>query len=132
MMRLLALCLSCLSAVTAQFHGSIRTVDFANHTYPWHGKQDWRHALEWQRPSGAYHIELVNGCWKMPDHSTRPDSDFQPPFNGLTLEEVIYGDLTGDLGDEAVVVIRYDSGGTQYHHFVYIYTGDAERPILLA
>jgi hypothetical protein len=132
MWKLLALCLSCLSAIAGPSNGSIRNVDFAKHTYPWQPTRAWPHDLEWQRLSESNHIELVKGRWKMPADSTPESSDFQSPFNGLTLEEVIYGDLTGDSTDEAVVVIRYDSGGTQYHHFVYIYGGDAERPRLLA
>ena len=75
---------------------------------------------------------MLKGRWREPDSETIAQNGFHLLFNGLTLEEVVYGNLTGDHEDEAVVVLRYDTGGTQYHHFVYIYSPDVKGPRLLA
>jgi hypothetical protein len=40
--------------------------------------------------------------------------------------------VTGAGRDDAIVVIRYDTGGTQFEYFVYIYTFTEGRPKLLA
>jgi hypothetical protein len=125
-MKLAFLCFGCFIAVAAPPGENIRTIDFANHEYPWRASDSWPHELEWLRASEPNRIQLVNGRWKMHDY------DFKQPFSGLTLEEVVYGDLTGDSKDEAVAVVRYDSGGTQYYYWVYIYSADANGPKLLA
>jgi len=58
----------------------------------------------------------VDGKWR------EPDSDSDMPFNGLTLESVTLADVTADGINEAIVILRYDTGGTQYSHYVYIYS----------
>ena len=42
------------------------------------------------------------------------------------------GDVTGEGREDAIVVIRYDTGGTQFSYFVYLYSFAASRPNLLA
>ena len=102
-MKLAFLCFGCFIAAAAPPGGNIRTIDFANHEYPWRASDSWPHELEWLGASEPNRIRLVNGRWKM------PDSDFEQPFAGLTLEEVVCGDLTGDSKDEAVLVVElYD------------------------
>lgn len=132
MTRFLLLCFGCACVVGVSFRGSIRRVDFASHEYPWRDDQSWPKPLEWLSPSGSSRVRLVNGRWNLPESLPRTESDFNFPFAGLTLEEVIYGDLTGDSKDEAVVVLRFDSGGTQYYYWIYVYTGPAEQPNLMA
>src|SRR5689334_8105642 len=73
----------------------------------------WPNHLEWLSVAGTQ-IRLDHGRWSR-------DND-GPRFAGLTFDSVDYGDLTGDGKDEAVVVLRYDSGGTQYHYYVYVFT----------
>jgi hypothetical protein len=120
------------SAIAAPPDHDIRNVDFGNHVYPWHPTRGWPHALEWQRISEENHVEIVNRRWKEPDDSGTTSSNSGAPFVGLTLEEIVFGDLTGDSKDEAVVILRYDSGGTQYHHYVYVYRMEADSLKLLA
>jgi hypothetical protein len=132
MSRLVVFWIGFASAIAAPSDHSIRDVDFGNHVYPWHPSAGWPHALEWLPISEANHIEVVNRRWKEPDDSGLTSTDFHAPFAGLTLEEVVFGDLTGDSKEEAVVVLRYDSGGTQYHYFIYIYTMETNGLKLLA
>lgn len=130
-MRMLALLCATSGLLRSSDTGSIRRMDFANYSYPWRQANEWPSDLKWLSTSEPNHVTLVQGRWKEP-LEIPDDVDFTPPFAGLTLEEVMYGDLTGDGRDDAVVVVRYDSGGTQYHYFVYIYEGDLRTPKLLA
>jgi hypothetical protein len=52
-------------------------------------------------------------------------------YAGFTLESVSYADLTGDGKDEAIVVLKYATGGTQTTNYVYVYTLE-QGPKLLA
>jgi len=126
MRRVLSIAFLSICAVASASDRRIREVDFANHTYPWHRTEEWPDRLEWQRSAEPNRINLVKGRWR------EPDSEKDQRYSGLTLEEVVYGDLTGDDADEAVVVIRYDTGGTQYHHFVYVFSPGVKGPRLLA
>jgi len=69
------------------------------------------------------HVGLIDGRWV-----DRNGGSKHAPFAGLTLEEVQYATLSNDHSEDAVVVLRYDSGGTQYHYWVYIYAGSNEPP----
>jgi hypothetical protein len=60
------------------------------------------------------------------------DEESSAPFSGLTLEEVRFDDVTGEGLTDAIVVLRFDTGGTQYSHYVYIYALAAGKPKLLA
>lgn len=53
-------------------------------------------------------------------------------YEGFTLESVKFADLTGDGQDDAIVVLRYDTGGTQTTHYVYIYEVRNGTPEVLA
>jgi hypothetical protein len=102
---------------------ALHKIDFKNLSYVWQEPDTWPDHLEWLGASGR-EVHLVNGRWSRGDEG--------PLFAGLTLESVEYGDLTGDQKDEAVVVLRYDSGGTQYHYYVYVFTAESGRVKLLA
>ncbi|MEG9432096.1 hypothetical protein [Terriglobus sp. ADX1] len=51
---------------------------------------------------------------------------------GFTLESVHYGDVTGDGEEEAIVNLRYSTGGTQTTNYVYVFQVDHGQPKLLA
>jgi hypothetical protein len=88
----------------------------------WHDSDRWPDQLEWLGAAGEP-IRLMDGKWRQ---EARPDR-----FAGLSLEEVPYGDLDGDGNDEALVVLRHESGGTQYHYYVYVFTIELRRAKLL-
>jgi hypothetical protein len=120
------------SLVCAQTTGSIRGVDFRNHVYPWIEREGWQSELTWLSTATPNHNTLVNGRWEFPYRDTAADLRGKLPFAGLTLAEVIHGDVTGDAKDDAVVVLREDSGGTQCYYLVYIYTTSTHGLALLA
>jgi hypothetical protein len=107
---------------------NIRQVDFKNFSYPWSEPTSWPHQLEWSDKVGQNRVQLVNGRWRL--HTE--DAESNMPFSGLTLEEVRFDDVTGEGLTNAIVVLRFDTGGTQYSHYVYIYTLAAGKPKLLA
>lgn len=123
------LCVVFVSCAAAFFDRKIERFDFANYEYPWRESDSWPHDLEWLSTAEPNQIQLVNGRWKAPDDN---EDHLELPFSGLTLDEVLYGDVTSDSRDEAIVILRFDSGGTQYHYWAYIYAADADRPRLLA
>jgi len=110
---------------------SLRHIDFRNFEYPWNGPPGWSDHLEWLNVSEPNRVQLVDGRWQFTSDS---DSDgkgsAQALFSGLTLESVQFGDVTGDALDEAIVVLRFDTGGTQYAHYIYIYSSEAGNPKL--
>ena len=104
------------------------TVDFKNFSYPWIHPNSWPDHLQWMSLRLKQHINLVNGKWDERDESDRSAG---AQFSGLTLEGVQFARLSGDHSEDAIVVLRYDSGGTQYHYWVYIYGNSAGTPKLL-
>ena len=99
---------------------------FKNFSYPFGDGQGWAHELKWQDVKESTKAALVNGKWR------EPDSDSEQSFSGLTFESAKLGDVTGDGINDAIVVLRYDTGGTQYSHYVYIYSLRDNTPRLLA
>lgn len=97
-------------------------MDFKNFSYPWSHPNGWPDHLQWMSLRLKEHIELVNGRWDERDANERAHG---LQFSGLTLEEVDFASLSGTRSEDAIVVLRYDSGGTQNHYWVYIY-GDAK------
>jgi hypothetical protein len=79
---------------------------------------------------GAGACSAVKGQWQ----DVRDDADDadNKPFSGLTFEGVEFADVTGDGLTDAIVALRFDTGGTQYSDYVYIYSLVAGRPKLLA
>lgn len=110
-------------ACSQSFSTEIRSVDFKNFSYPWVQPSVWPDHLQWMSLRLNQHVDLVDGRWVDRDRN-RKDA----PFTGLTLEGVEYATLSNDRSEDAVVVLRYDSGGTQYHYWVYIYSGSNEPP----
>lgn len=106
----------------------IRTIDFKNFSYPWAPPNDWPDRLQWMSLRLEKHIKLVNGKWDERDESERSNGT---QFSGLTLEGVQFAKLSDGKSEDAIVVLRFDSGGTQYHYWVYIYGGSDGTPKLL-
>jgi hypothetical protein len=130
MRSLLAGLLTCVFFGFAAAQPNIRQVDFKNFTYPWSRSSGWPHQLQWLDTSEHERVQLVNGRWH--DTEDADDSGKSGPFSGLTYEDVQFADVTGDGQTDAVVVLRFDTGGTQYSHYVYIYSSVAGKPKLLA
>jgi hypothetical protein len=114
-MRVLAIAMVFLiSAGFADGQKSIRQVDFKNFTYPRTGPLLAHDHLQWLDLTANSHIRLHDG----------KDS-------GFTLAAVKYADVTGDAKEEAIVVLHYDTGGTQQTDYIYIYSFDSGQPKLL-
>ena len=105
------------SVTTAQSPTAlIREFDFRNYSYPWIEPDDWKDQMEWLSTNNAPVVELKNGRWQDPEN--HDEFTAQLPFRGLIYEGATYGDLNGDGSEEAVVVIRFATGGTMTYHFV--------------
>jgi len=108
------------SSVLMHAQKTIRQVDFKNFSYPLSSHMLSHARLQWLDPSPGGNIKgpairLVNG----------------KDVSGFTLQSVAYADVTGD-GKEDAVVVRYDGGGTQNTHYIYIYSMADGHPKLLA
>jgi hypothetical protein len=108
------------SSVFVHAQKTIRQVDFKDFSYPLSSHLLSHARLQWIDTSpGSIKeraIRLVNGR----------------DASGFTLQSVAYADVTGDGKEDAVVVVRYDGGGTQNTHYVYIYSMAEGHPKLLA
>ena len=124
-MRRLFFGLLLFAASGAVGQSKIQQVDFKNFSYPWKSDSGWPDHLEWLDPSEHEHIQLANGHWT-------EEQDAGGPFSGLTLEKVQFADVTGDRRTDAIVTLRYDTGGTQFSYYVYIYSLAEQGPKLLA
>ncbi|HEX8557761.1 MAG TPA: hypothetical protein VF668_06660 [Pyrinomonadaceae bacterium] len=91
---------------------SIRAVDFANFTYPRVGEQ--------RAYISRKTFTLEDG--KYPEHEVE---------DGMHFLRVVYGDVTGDEAEEAIVVLGVQTRGSAIPSCVYIYTLRNKRPRLL-
>jgi len=124
----LALFVLVLNPIMGWSQASLRNIDFKNFSYPWISPNSWPDHLQWMSLRLKQHIELVNGRWDERDGGDRSEG---AQFSGLTLEGVQFARLSDDLSEDAIVVLRYDSGGTQNHYWVYIYGDSHGTPKLL-
>jgi hypothetical protein len=102
---------------------NIRQVDFKNFTYPITGSKLGHERLMWMSLVNTSHVRLAIG------EDVGKHASGWPNFK---LESVKFADVTGNGKQNAIVVLRYDSGGTQTTHYVYIYSLGFGRPKLLA
>jgi hypothetical protein len=129
--------LICLSIPSIVAQNSIRQVDFKNFTYPLkdhllgHGELQWLSAQVAGIPR-LRTIQLKDGenLQKVPIGKIDDGGYYE--VSGFTLQEVKYADLTGDGKEDAIVVLRYYTGGTQTTNYVYIYSFADGHPKLLA
>jgi hypothetical protein len=111
----------------------VHQVDFKNFTYPLSGSLLGHDRLVWLDTSGPRReIHLVAGSDLKKASSFVMNGKDYPQLEGFELQSVAYADLTGDRTDEAIVVLRYLSGGTQTTNYVYIYVLEDGGPKLLA
>lgn len=108
--------------------GGIRSVDFKNFSYPYVHLSGWPDHLQWMSLRLQQHIRLINGKW---DERDDTEKSYGLSFSGFTLEGVQYARLSSHSSEDAIVVLRYDTGGTQYHYWVYIYGYSEGKPKLL-
>jgi hypothetical protein len=125
-----------ISAGFLSAQGDIRKVDFKNFTYPLSGPLLGHSAMSWLgSPKNGYSqrkpIHLVNGEELSKDSSFVMDGKEYVQYSGFTLKSVMYARLTGDGGEDAIVVLTYYTGGTQTTNYVYIYSPGAGEPKLL-
>jgi hypothetical protein len=96
---------------------TIRQVDFKNLSYPRTGPLLGHERLMWlDLAATKSHIQLHGGT----------DSA------GFALVSVKFADVTGDAKEDAIVVLHYDTGGTQQTDYIYVYSLDFGQPKLLA
>ncbi|HMF55520.1 MAG TPA: hypothetical protein VK619_04110 [Pyrinomonadaceae bacterium] len=92
----------------AQGAGDIHRVDFKNFTY---------------HPSCSFdnrQIRTRNGAY----NRNRQDDRME-----FKIGDIVYGDLTNDGRDEAVVISRCSTGGTGFYTEGYVYTMRGSRPV---
>ena len=119
-MLLLTLVLALASAAQSSPVRSIRDVDFKNFTYPrlptgkcsmWHVRlNDGKYG---SLKNFAPHIRPPGGCWQ------------------VTVGPIVYGDVTGDGQEDAMVVLYAEGGGNESSNDVFVYSLRNDRPKLL-
>lgn len=125
--------LICISTGFISAQSGIRQVDFKNFTYPLSGPLLAHDDLKWLGdPRDGYSkrapIHLVNGK----DLTKVGSYGEYVQWAGFSLQSVQYADVTGDGIEDAIVVLLYQTGGTQNTHYVYVYSVEAGKPKLLA
>jgi hypothetical protein len=120
----LAVALSCPTAWTQERPTDVRNLDFKDFDYPWVHPSGWPDHLQWMSLRLKQQVHLAHGQWDERDEAEKKEN---VSFSGLTLEEVQYAHLSSDATDDAMSVLRYDSGGTQNHYWIYIYAPRERR-----
>jgi hypothetical protein len=129
--------LICISTGLVSAQSSIRQVDFKNFSYPLkdyllgHGELQWLSA----QVAGSPRLRTIQSkdgenLQKVPIGKIGDGGYYE--VSGFTLQEVKYADLTGNGKEDAIVVLRYYTGGTQTTNYVYIYSLVDGKPKLLA
>ncbi len=116
--------LLCASIGCAAAQTDIRHVDFKNFSYPFLDSTTDEEA-GWIDISDEEHIRLTNG-------KNLSNSGNGMTYEGLTLEGVQFANVTGDGQTDAIVVLRYDTGGTMFSYYIYVYAFADGQPKLLA
>lgn len=108
----------------------IGSFDFKNYTYEL--------PRGWQNPDGTAEIKLTNGKIapvsrdvneKMPDDE-KAEAKSQRRI-GMSFVTAKYFDVTGDGEDEAVVVLKVETGGSAIPQLVYVFTWKGSGPELI-
>jgi len=109
---------------------AIGKFDFKNHTYEL--------PRGWQNPDGSTEITLVNGRiapveGKVSDEMSNEAKAEEKSRRriGLSYVTTKYMDVTGDNRDEAVVVLKIETGGAAIPQVVYVFTWKDAKPELL-
>ncbi len=109
---------------------AIGTFDFKNYTYEL--------PRGWQNPDGSTEITLVNGKAAPVETNTNDKMDDASKATakaqrriGLSYVTTKYFDVTGDGGDEAVVVLKIETGGSAIPQVGYVFTWKDGKPELI-
>jgi hypothetical protein len=126
-----------LSSLTLCAQTTIRQVDFKNFTYPLSGPLLGHDGLKWLgNPKDGYSkkkpIHLVRGSDLARVSSLVVDGHYYSQSEGFTLQSVSFADVAGDGNEDAIVVLRYHTGGTQTTDYVYVFSFADGKPKLLA
>lgn len=104
--------------------------DFKNYTYEL--------PRGWQNPDGTAEIKLINGKIAPIETSTNEKMDDAAKAEaksqrriGLSYVATKYFDLTGDGDDEAVVVLKIETGGSAVPQIGYVFTWKDSKPELI-
>lgn len=100
------------AAAFAHKADSIRSIDFSNFTYP--GSRALFPTPEYETTKFTLR-QGKSGDWRW----------------GMTLWKVVYGDVTGDGIEEAIVILSVNTDGSAAVNHVYIYTLNKQRPKFL-
>jgi hypothetical protein len=116
---------------------SIRQIEFKNFSYPLSGPLLGHDELKWLgNPKDGYSqqkpIHLVNGEELEKSLSSISEGHEYATYAGFALQSVEFADVTGEGIEDAIVVLKYFTGGTQKTHYVYIYSFADGKPKLLA
>jgi hypothetical protein len=105
--------------IAQELKQKIHKIDFRNFSYS-------SEAMDGTQTTFA----LIDGVYKGPGISPCP---FTPAecFEPITLAAVAYGDVTGDDGEEAMVVLTESTRGTAIPYWVYVYSLNNDQPKLL-
>lgn len=102
----------------------IGNFDFKNYTYEL--------PRGWQNPDGSTEITLNNG--KIPPIETAPEQRAeakQARRIGMSFVTTKYLDVTGDGGDEALVVLKIETGGGAIPQIAYIFEWKGGAPEMI-
>lgn len=102
-----------------QPHHSVRSLDFANFTFPWVAE-----LADPDYPTESFTVRDGEFTEGSPEQGASGEMS-------LLLRSVVYGDATGDGAEEAMVVLSVVTGGSSIPHVVYVYTLEGEYPKLL-
>lgn len=109
---------------------AIGTFDFKNFTYEL--------PRGWQNPDGSTEITLINGKVAPIETNTNDKMDDAAKAAakaerriGLSYVTVKYFDLTGDGEDEAVIVLKIETGGSAIPQVAYVFTWKDDKPELI-
>jgi len=128
---------ACLSIESTAAPNGIRQVDFKDFSYPLkdhllgHSELKWLSAHQGGSPT-LRTIQLKGGKDLQKVSSFEMDGREYDQYEGFTLQGVKFVDVTGGGTEDAVVVLLYQTGGTQTTNYVYIYELDSGKPKLLA
>lgn len=107
----------------------IGTFDFKNHDYPLpHG---------WENPDGS-DATLVNGRLQPVGVEAKGDMTDEEKADakanrriGMTFVTTKFMDVTGDAQDEALVILKIETGGSAIPQIVYVFTWKDGKPELI-
>ena len=108
----------------------IGSFDFKNYTYEL--------PRGWQNPDGTAEIELINGRIAPIEKDVNDSMDDEESASaktgrriGLSYVTTKYLDLTSDGQDEAIVVLKVETGGSAVPQLVYIFDWKDDKPALI-